>query len=428
MTIALPPGINALRELVAQLLPDLANGNRPLVVVGAPLPALWAPDPPDPNADPDDDSDPPPPFSLSTPFNEIVNYIPEVDYVYRPTANTLTQAYELILSCLSLGTSPSGAISPDVIARQLALGTQITDLRDKLYDRYTSSAAYPRVPFQEYLNSCPENVVLSEYQGELNGITARVVNAAGASGPIVEAYQAFHNLIDPQQAPTPIQPWRPAFAIDKKILAWRQGNELVHTTVKSSSEQTTLARSETIDSSDRGGGASWDLIYSRDDSSSSDTKSINTTDEAIELELTVQAWAEVPVDINTLRAGGALWFNNSLLKAYQTFGGPITGATTGTDPAYGANGLMPWRIASVIVAFRPVVTITMGAKSYAEWDRATQSSYGWGAGPWGFFGRHHTSSSTNQQTVTTDAQALTVTVADTGAFPVVLAMVMEYLP
>jgi hypothetical protein len=440
MTATLPPGYSALRACLAQLAPDAINeergsvGKNGFVTAASPLYAAWAPG--------DAASSSPEGFgndeAASTAhdplkaFNDIVDYIPEVSYLYRPSAMTVSQSYQFILDNLSFATSQNVHGLEALYAQQADLSKTIAALRSRLWNAYLASPQYPSVPFQVYLANDPS---FQEYQlrvQQLGNLTLSIRKKLGPGGPLASAITEYNALVNPATAPTVIQPWRWGDVdVPELIQRWRRGLDLNPESVQSAGAEGSSTTNEYIDK--RGGGSGFivDLIAGGGSGSASDQRTINKQDEELGLELEVKAWANIPVVINDVGTGNKKWYNATLLRAYDRdlyFKAPLTGARAGAQPAYGPTGIYPWRIASVLVAFQPIVTITMGTSSYGEFYSLHESRSHWSAGPFGIFGSGSHVTRNETKNVSTDKQSRSVKIADTNENPVILGFIMEEVP
>lgn len=439
MTAAvLPPGYSALRECLKALAPNLASsdqlGANPFITTGTPLYAAWAPQqeaqPDNPWGDGSATSQTA--YDPLKAFNDIVEYIPQVDYVYRPSANRVTEAYGLILDSLEFSTVGKTAGLEPLYSQQSTLATSIASIRSEIWNAYLASPQYPSTPFESYLISAPE---FQQYQlkvQQLSIVTLEIRQKLGPGGAVANAVTEYNALVNPATAPKVINPWRWGDVdVPGMIQNWRKGADLNPQEVQQAASASDSTSNEYIDQHGGGNGFVVDLFAGGGGGSVTHDVSINKQNEQIALQLQVKAWAQVPVVINDTDSGNKSWYDGALLRAYaqdQYFAAPFTGARTGSNPAYGPNGVYPWRIASVIIAFQPTLTIVMGAQSYAEWHHYYQSKSHWSAGPFGIFGSGSSTRTIDNHTVSTQESKQTVKIENTSQNPVILGMTMEDVP
>jgi hypothetical protein len=427
MTVSIPPGYDALRQCVLQMVPSLASGDlgtNPFVTTGSTIYGSWAPH--------DTSSDAAVLGALHA-FNQFVNYIPEVDYVYRPKARTITQAYSLILDNLSFVSAGPTGDDPSIDAlydQQSSLSDDVSSLWDQMNQEYAASAFYPMTPFSSFLTRSRyfQRFVLKKQQ--LGNVTLELRRKIGPGGAIQSALDDYNATVNPATVPNPIDPWTwGGLDLPAKINAWRQGQELNTIEVAAGSATTSSSTSQFIDGKGGGTGYFTDLFATWDTGSSGSTTSINKTSDKVTISMMVKAWVNVPVVIND--PGNRMWFDESLLQSYatdQSFGKPYTGARTGANPVYGPNGILPWRISSVILAYQPQVKITLSSSSYSELDQTRTTNKTWSVGPFGIFGGRSKTSTSKTQSITTDDSAQCITITDNSQDPVILAMSMENVP
>ncbi len=434
----LSPGFNALRKVIQELLPEVTAGDTGLgpnafITTGTPLYAAWAPQ---------EDAQPANPwgggggsdtsataYDPVKAFNDIVDYIPQVAYVYRPSAMTVTQAYGFILDNLRVSTAQDTTGLDALYKQQSALAIDINKARSAMWNAYLASPQYPSVPFESYISTAPEFQLYQNKVGQMQRLTLQIREKLGPGGAVASAITEFDALINPATAPKVINPWRWGdMDVVGMITNWRQGVGLNPQQIKAAAKATDAAQSHYIDQS---GGGGIPFLGSGGDGSSTETQQIDKSSEEIGLDIVVKAWAQIPVVINDVNTGNKKWYDATVLRAYnqdQYFTAPISGAESGLDPAYGPKGLYPWRIASVIVAFQPTVTISMGSSTYSQFDSIYKSQKSWSAGPFGIFGHHSHTTVKETHTVSTDDKSRSVTIENTNQNPVILGMTMEAVP
>ncbi|MET0401119.1 MAG: hypothetical protein ABW123_01895 [Cystobacter sp.] len=181
--------------------------------------------------------------------------------------------------------------------------------------------------------------------------------------------------------------WQPEFVLNKDPSQVRQ--DLTRGSVGSFTVNLSASKSSaSMQKSWAEGSASRDvLFFSINAGGSWEKLDIDNDDTSISVDISVQSSMLVPVSPGVWYDGGFLknLAQNTSTGGYQLSDG-WTATGSGDNTAFGMNGLVSTNVASLILVYKPKVTVTMSQQTYQRNYEKIQASGGISIGPFSFGG------------------------------------------
>lgn len=365
---------------------------------------------------------------------------------FSQDGTTLFSAYSQLLSHVTFKVDPGKAAD---LKQQQA---QLTDIQNQLQQAQTNTtqaynvavanggavfkAMYPTI--QDWLNGPG-----STYKNEIDKLTAvniKLFNAySNDLADVLHGDQSLHDAMVAIQVPegSPaggVSPkpgwvavadsggvlrWQPEFAVQKSATEVQQAlsqGSVGGFSVALDAAKTSTALSKTW----AGGSTSFGSFFWRVSASGGwEAMDVSQDEQGVKVQISVKSSMQVPVD-------PGVWYNGGFLRnlALNDSGGGYQLASgwkptgTGSNVAFGKDGLVRSDIAALVVVYQPSVEVTMSAATYQRNYQKIEAGGGLSIGPFSFGGH---GGSVKDYKLSTNGST-TFTASSTSTYPLIIGI------
>ncbi len=416
-------------------------------------------------------------------WSDLVNNIPVVGAIYTPSGNMATQAYadllgeiQYSLARLQPAKTPEQQKQLDDLQNQRDDQlTKVTAARNAAGKAFASDKSFDfeigvaAPTWASWLTTSEAGQVWDTEQKKFDDLSTQIdalISETEATKQVRDAITQYDNGINPDKSGlTPQLPWDWSGDLNNDIQIWRQKGASYAESVQAalSAKQPAPAKPVSFSAANDIGNKKATASESKTKisvgflfgSTTSNKSSSSTENSSTDTKIGLHMQA-IQVDVRNVvssKLNGRDWYHQQVLKNFDNNNSfnprdsksvPLrskpprlcdvanwSGDEDDSDvSAYGLTdkAIYPWRIAQVIMAFQPTISVSMDKSTYDQLKtNSANSSGGGGFFLFGMASKEHQDASTTS-TTSWDDESSSITIADTSQNPLVLGFVMEPMP
>lgn len=367
---------------------------------------------------------------IATSIDEFVAVLPEWGAIYDPSAATLIDAYQIVLTQVQETATNGKSIQKEYESEQKTLNDMMGKASDfkvgKIKGWQDAAKTYkeagltpPR--FGEWFkdNGLQEYDAMLSAQSQQTKKVKTLLSAEGIASPLVEALARLNSEYDKiKDAVAPAVTINPSADM---LAAW-QTKPTNPGGFTFNDKSTQYDYSKSVWKSETGTKLfGFISIGHRTETHSQENILSTSVDYELDMEFAAQASVEVTQ---------GHWFDDALLRDYK--GGPwVAGSqfASGKAQPFGEQGVLPLVATKLFVVMNPKITVSMNKSDFQSFYDQLNDNFknGVNLGPFAFGGKENSDNSTICKT-DLDQNKQAVTVTDTSNIPQVIAVVNQVMP